>query len=322
MEVAVENVFTDEIIKEGAECFGVIAGKQVGDFENYLYEARDCNGQKYVLRFTHSSHRTFAQMDAELSFLEYVGSRGARVARPHRSRDGNLVEEAAAADGTVFFMALFEFAPGERVQEGDATVWNEQLFYTWGKTIGALHRITMDYPKTKVRPDWQENEWNIVHSMEEVEIREIAQEITADIQKLPRTKATFGLVHGDIHHGNFHYMDGNITVFDFDDAMYHYFIHDIAIVLYYSLLRQERTEAERAAFARMQLAALRNGYETEHRLEDMWYESIPLFMRMRDLTLYGTLCKKFAGKEMPDVFKKMAASIHKRILARKSSMEL
>ena len=95
-------------------------------------------------------------------------------------------------------------------------------------------------------------------------------------------------MHGDIHPGNFHYDGKELTIFDFDDAAYNYFIHDLAMVLYYSVLFTPWTAEEKTDFARKQLQVLRKGYEYEHRLADSWYESLPLFLRLRDIGLYGT----------------------------------
>ena len=61
---------------------------------------------------------------------------------------------------------------------------------------------------------------------------------------------------------------------------------------------------------------LRKGYEYEHRLADSWYESLPLFLRLRDIGLYGTLQKKFKGKDMPDNFLKLSEELYERIIKR------
>ena len=117
-----------------------------------------------------------------------------------------------------------------------------------------------------------------------------------EIKALPIERETFGLMHGDIHPGNFHYDGKELTIFDFDDAAYNYFIHDLAMVLYYSVLFTTWTAEEKTDFARKQLQVLRKGYEYEHRLADSWYESLPLFLRLRDIGLYGTPKRNLKGK--------------------------
>ncbi len=67
------------------------------------------------------------------------------------------------------------------------------------------------------------------------------------IKRLPSTRANFGLTHADLQISNMHItyeenssnVEGSatsyplgrseISVFDFDDACYHFFVHDIAV---------------------------------------------------------------------------------------------
>jgi len=52
-------------------------------------------------------------------------------------------------------------------------------------------------------------------------------------ESLPKNESNFGLIHGDVHQGNFHIDEqGSLTLFDFDDCVYHWFLYDIAVVLF------------------------------------------------------------------------------------------
>ncbi|MGG0187170.1 phosphotransferase enzyme family protein [Bacillus rhizoplanae] len=323
MELAVEQVFTKEILQEGAKRFGVtVMEEPLGDFENYIFRAEGKGSTPYVLRLTHSSHRTYKQIEAELDFLAYLGENGAKVAAPHRSLNDIFVESLQATDGTFFYVSLFDYAKGERAKDNDPDIWNDTLFYAWGKAIGQLHRLTMHYPKTENRVTWMDDEITIIDMLkEDHELQQIAYEIIEEIKNLPSTNCTFGLIHGDIHHGNFHYKNEELTIFDFDDATYNYFVHDLAMVLYYSVLQKDWPEEKKTIFARHQLQVLREGYETEHQLDDSSYSALPLFMRLRDVALYGTIMKKFNGKKMPEHFQTLTMAIHQRILARKAIIE-
>ncbi len=180
----------------------------------------------------------------------------------------------------------------------------------------------MNYPKTDYRDTWEEDESSIVNELEDENVKEIAAVLMEEINALPIERETFGLMHGDIHPGNFHYDGKELTIFDFDDAAYNYFIHDLAMVLYYSVLFTPWTVEEKTTFARKQLQVLRKGYEYEHRLADSWYESLPLFLRLRDIGLYGTLQKKFKGKDMPDHFRELAEQLYERIIKREAIVNI
>ncbi|GGE73592.1 phosphotransferase enzyme family protein [Priestia taiwanensis] len=322
MEQAVEKVFTSDIVQVGAEKFGVIVDeKRLGEFENYLYRATTKSGDERVLRFTHSSHRMYEQVQAELDFLNYVADRGANVAKPYHSLENNFVEVCRTEDGTYFYCSLFEFAKGSHVKIDDVSIWNDTLFYEWGRTLGKLHRLAMDYPHTEHRVTWEEDELAVIQGIQDKEVYATGMELIGKIKKLPIEKGSFGLIHSDVHYHNFFYEEGRITVFDFDDAMYNYFIHDIAIVLYYSLVYWEGTEEEKALFTRHQLDVVRKGYEEENHLDEKWYETLPLFMRLRDVTLYAVLLKKF-DDDLPERAEKLVSALYKRIIARKPIVDV
>lgn len=108
MEITVERVFTNEILEEAANLFSVTVEKNpLGDFENYIFHAKDEKGVSYVLRLTHSSHRSEKQVEAELDFLQYLGEQGAKIAEPYYSTSRKLVEGIQAVDGTFFYASLF-----------------------------------------------------------------------------------------------------------------------------------------------------------------------------------------------------------------------
>ncbi|WP_459502478.1 phosphotransferase enzyme family protein [Bacillus sp. C1] len=315
MEIAVERVFTNEILEEARKRFNVtVEETPLGDFENYIFRAEDEKRVPYVLRLTHSSHRSEKQVEAELDFLQYLKEQGAKIAGPYYSKSRKLVEGIEAIDGTFFYASLFSYAQGESVKGGASTHWKESLFEAWGKAIGQLHRLTMKYPETEYRDTWEKDEKAIVDELEEKRVKEIAYVLIDKIKALPIERESFGLIHGDIHQGNFHYDGKDLTIFDFDDTTYNYFIHDLAMVIYYSVLMTDWTEEEKTQFAREQFKIVKKGYESEHQLAEMWYESLPLFLRLRDIGLYGTIQKKFKGKEMPDQFGKLADEIYVRII--------
>lgn len=79
MEIAVERVFTKEIVKRAASLFHVtVDEKPLGDFENYIFKAKGDRGEDYVLRLTHSSHRSKQGVEAELDFYDMLRRMGQR----------------------------------------------------------------------------------------------------------------------------------------------------------------------------------------------------------------------------------------------------
>jgi amicoumacin kinase len=306
MEKWVEDLFTKEVFQKAAEYYGadIANAKKLGDFENYVYEVHK-NGIPYILRLTHSSHRSKDQVEAELEWVNYLHSQGVNVSLVSYSENGNIVEEISAGD-TAFFVCLFDKAPGEAVSV--KSEWMApSLYKEWGRTIGKMHRVTKDYKEGgSVREHWYDedllkNMESYLPSTEEAIINE-GKELIRQLHLLPAGRDEYGLIHSDIHSGNFFYHEGEIHVFDFDDSSYHWFASDIAIPLFYSTWARMsgKNLEERSEFGEVFLTHFLKGYLEENSLDDQWIKRIPLFLKLRDYVLFTVFNKKFDVNNLPE----------------------
>lgn len=71
--------------------------KKLGDFENYAFEVYR-NGIPFVLRITHSSHRTKDQIESELDWLNFLSNQKIDVCRALPSINENYVEALVSED--------------------------------------------------------------------------------------------------------------------------------------------------------------------------------------------------------------------------------
>ncbi|NLL49114.1 MAG: phosphotransferase [Firmicutes bacterium] len=94
MEREIELQFSHEVLFEAAKRFGMSAEslKLLGDFENYVYEGK-IDGVNYVLRLTHSPHRSTNMVLGELEWINYLEKNGVSVAKALHSASGRLAEE-------------------------------------------------------------------------------------------------------------------------------------------------------------------------------------------------------------------------------------
>lgn len=303
MEVAVEKVFSEQIKQQAIELFNLEQTelKKVGDFENYVFEGSQ-NGQPIIIRYTHSSHRSLKEVQAEMAFIHHLSEHGAQVSRPLMSINDRLVEQSPAEDGSFFLITLFEKAKGKLADIKDPLVWNEKLFSNWGEVTGQFHRLAkVYYPQAEEKrmmwyeDDLVENGENYIPSGSD-QIKRVFHELISYINELPQTPDSFGLLHTDIHSGNF-FIDGDqITVFDFDDSAYFYYISDVAIPLYYATWWTTRDLKDREArnkFALTFFRAFMEGYLKENMLDASWMKELPHFLKLRELILYLVFNKKF-----------------------------
>ncbi|MGV2940964.1 phosphotransferase enzyme family protein [Mesobacillus sp. LC4] len=320
MEKAVSTLMNQEILGEFLRRFGLEEEvKKLGDFENYVYETYK-NGQPYIMRLTHSSHRNMDEVLSELDWMRHLKSNGLSVPKVFQSEGGNFAEEIKAADNSSFYGCVYAKAKGKAVSVR-SDEFNEALFKKWGETTGKMHLATKSYEPSrgiKERSNWDDDDLLSIekyYPAEDGQLVEKANEVIAMISKLPKNKDNYGIIHTDIHSGNFFYDGEQIHVFDFDDASYHWFASDIAIPLYYSILYRipASEEAERNRFGNLFLDAFIEGYQKANSLPDGWEEQVPLFLMLRDIVLYAVLHKKIAPEDRDEKLKGMMEEIAERI---------
>ena len=300
MERGVTSVFTDTIIREGFKKFVVEASsvKLLGDFENFIYEGIRA-GKKVIVRYTHSSHRTYDQIVSEIDWVCHLKREVLNVYEHYLSVNGNLLETITAEDGSQFFICCYEKLPGKRITWQDCE-HSPAYIEKWGEVIGQMHKATKTYIKPNdfvKRPEWHEEDLlnlDIFQQHYTSSMLDYSKEVLKKVHALPKQENNYGLIHSDLHLGNFNVHDNQLYVFDFDDSSYHFFASDLAIPLYYTLLSRSLTEKEdNKEFAAFFIKHLLTGYARHNHLEEEDVQSIPLFLRLRDVSLYNVMHKKY-----------------------------
>ena len=189
----------------------------------------------------------------------------------------------------------FEKAPGGLVKRED---WTSRMTYNRGKLLGRMHALTRDYlPRSEKvkRYAWHEEDdftnYRDYLSDEDAIMADRFAEVQAQIRSIPTVDDSYGLIHMDAHHGNIFFDGDNPTLFDFDDCAYDFFVSDIAISLFYSVLRYP--EETREEYARDFLNTFLEGYRTEYTLHNRWRDVIPLILERRHLVLYVAIHRGF-----------------------------
>jgi amicoumacin kinase len=328
MEKSVEILFTEDLLKRFLNSFGLQPEvKKLGDFENYVFEVYLGDGP-VILRITHSSHRNLDEIRAELDWMNYLHNQKVNCPTVYKSINNQIIEALQAADGSFFYACLYSKVPGYSVKIRSEE-FNEQLFYAWGKAIGQIHCVTKNYKPskgTKLRPSWEDEELLDIeiYVPYEKEIIKNSNLLINELTLLPKNKDNFGLIHSDIHSGNFFYDGKSVHVFDFDDCSYHWFASDIAIPLYYSILYGYHSASERGReqFAKKFLTNFIKGYEQHSSLPERWMEQLPLFFMLRDITLFSVLHKKIPIEERDEGLNKMMEALKMRITKKEPIVDL
>lgn len=287
MEEKVKVKFTKEVISESVQRYCVKDNDitMIGNHQNYVFRA-NLHDRTIFIRITHESHRNKQLIQAEIEWIQYLSINGILVAKPIFSRSDLLIETIAYENDT-FFVVAFEEAIGKGIGQYPWSTDNVELL---GRLTAKIHILSRNYTPINScrRFEWYENKF-ISRASEylpkrHLKVVDALNELIEQINKLPRDNNSYGLIHGDMVACNYHVDGDKITIFDFDESSYCWFINDIAIQLFYESLTW-RGELD---FEGSQLSATHffKGYCENKALDSFWLKQIPLFVKLREIILY------------------------------------
>ena len=277
-----------------------------------------------MLRISAIGDRTEKDYLAETEFVHYLAQNCAPVADVIPSVNGKLVEVVEAAGdvsgrGGAFplFISLFEYAKGMllcdngyRYRDG---VPLEEYFFNTGKTLGKIHELSKRFEPTPSnrRPDYFDK-YNMDYISKLIPdtpaiYKDLKKAIVARLEKfrgLPADAQSYGLIHFDFSDGNYHIdmTTGGITVFDFDNCMYCWYMFDLANLYLHGegWARHISEPKEREAYMQHYFDTILRGYKTETTLDETLCKQFPLFI---DMVLIENIVDEFecAAREGEDV---------------------
>jgi Ser/Thr protein kinase RdoA (MazF antagonist) len=289
MDPKSKAIYSDAILAEAMRRYSIPEGQieLLDGFESFIYTFHK-DQKDYILRLSHSLRYSLVGIEGEIDWINYLAAGGVLAARAVPALSGRLAEQIEDGAGGYFTASAFEKAPGGPASRAD---WEAGLLIRIGALLGQMHRLSQDYnpPESRLRRhEWDEGlDQSAALYLPPGEERVTARwnELLAELRALPRDRQSYGLIHQDMHGGNF-FLDGqNITLFDFGDCCYGWFAYDLAIAFFYVIPHYCRTP-EQLALARRCLEELWSGYCQENTLDPAWLENIPAFLKLREIDLY------------------------------------
>ena len=283
---------------------------------NQIFICSKNDEKKFVLRISSTGDRTEKDYLAETEFVHYLAKGGAPVADVIPSVNGKLVE-IVEDDGALVFISLFEYARGMllcdngyRYREGAPL---EEYFYNTGKTLGKIHELSKHFEPTAGhrRPEYFDK-YNMKYINRLIPdtsaiYSNLKTTIAARFEKFrtfPTDTQSYGLIHFDYSDGNYHIdmTNGNITVFDFDNCMYCWFMFDLANLYLHGegWFRYEPDPTKRNASMQNYFSTILKGYKSETAISEELLIQLPLFI---DMVLIENIIDEFecAAREGEEV---------------------
>jgi Ser/Thr protein kinase RdoA (MazF antagonist) len=213
--------------------------------ENDTYRV-DTAGGRYALRVHRPGYQSGGAIETELAWLTALHRR-LPVPRPVAGIDRKLLQ--ATGDRHV---VLFHFEPGTEppAQGTDLTA----LHRTLGRYAATLHLHVLSWrpPAGFQRPTWTADtildadglwgDWRLAPGVEGEVAATLAAADThlrARLAAYGQSPDRFGLIHADMRLGNLLVDDGRVTLIDFDDSGFGWFVYDLAASLSFIELRPD-----------------------------------------------------------------------------------
>jgi Ser/Thr protein kinase RdoA (MazF antagonist) len=262
------------------------------DGVNHVFASETRGGAAVIVRISDGELRRRGEIEGELMWLGHLVRHGCTVTTPIQSGRGELLESVSHEAG-VFHVACFERFAGRPLDPRHDPEWNDRLLLELGREIGRIHRASdsLRLPPAQDRRPWYASSYSTfpdpLPSCYDPRVAEAMTAFTREMRERPRDPRHFGLVHRDLHAGNFLVERGRVEIIDFDLGCYGWRGMDFAVLLFahycYPSLKVAGSTPEAAGRV---LATLACGYREQHALDDEQLAAIDDLMKLHEIVNY------------------------------------
>lgn len=255
--------------------------------ENPTFRLAEAGRDPIVLRIYHPGNRPEVEIRSELAWMDALGRETpVHVPAPVRTPDGR---DVVALDGSAYAVA-FTVAPGRELDDDSLP-----------HTVAAVGEITAHlhaHARAWAPPPWfTRPRWDLRTTLGEVphwgrwqagvlDAEQVRQLERLDAVVRRRLRAwgegpdRFGLMHADLRMANVFADGDDLTIIDFDDAGYSWFLYDVGGMLTFCEGRPDVDEI---------VAGWAEGYRRVSPLSDEEEREIPTFLMLRRLLVHAYL---------------------------------
>ena len=216
----------------------------LGSLWNRVYRVEVNNGTLYSLRLCPPEVQNSSNLADELAWLELVArQQQVRVPSPVRNQQGDLITVISTPDGQRL-SCLFAWVEGEPAKQHLTAAVMRQI----GRAVAKLHQLARafggPFQAQGFRAGYRYNsqlaashrDWIAAHQTEigiaQVRLLEAAVTwLIAELAEIGETRDNFGIIHADLHFGNFLVQADQVSVIDFDQVGCGHYLYDLAVLL-------------------------------------------------------------------------------------------
>jgi len=271
--------------------------------DGWVYKGTRPDGEA-VLKIAPAEETDTKVRDARMAFVQYLAERGASIARPLPSREGEWIVTRDEGERTLTataYVRAFGGHLGRRMEGQSLGSWNEALYAEWGRVMGRIHALGRAFAHEPIAahlPTWEGEVVHMTDWCRDAAVKEKWVEMRQFLETLPQTDDGFGPIHNDLHPQNFlvGFDRGKLalTVVDFDVCNHHWFMTGIGIALYHAMWAGG-WQVDQRPFVRRFVPAFLAGYREENPLSVAWVEHLHAFLQYRELLMFTVFSDAWRG---------------------------
>ncbi len=202
---------------------------------------------------------------------------------------------------TVFHVVVMKKIEGHRIDEKNIS---EEIVQKWARVLSKLHRNSDCYSESSGRAMWnQDSIFLKAKSAINLSTTKAKNDFLQIVEQLNKhdNKNNFGLIHGDLHQGNFFIKNQEIIIFDFDDANFHWHFYDLVIpIISIYMMWEVKEEIEKK---QKLIHVFIESYFSDKNKPIHLYQDLKLFMRYRFMLIHFWLIAIRNERELSEKMK-------------------
>jgi len=259
--------------------------------ENSVFESRDMRGRRYALRIHRTDYQTPGTIRSELAWLAALGrDTDLALPRPVEGTDGALVQQVTD-DGVPGERScvLLQWVPGRFGWTGSGRSYYRRLGHVagrlhahgqaWKRPAGFRRRAWSQRVLQGLAPGFGDALTTPGVNKRDSRLFRAAQDrATGVMAALGKGRATWGLIHADLHAGNVLTHDGVMGAIDFDDCGSGWYGYEFAVAVGppFDMVDFER-----------RLAWFLDSYREHMEVDPRTLESLECFVVTRRISMVG-----------------------------------
>lgn len=241
-DIASCNISEETIQRVVLLHYGISAQRPrlLGVSENRGYEIKDPDGKKYFARVHVFADRYAAHIPSEYDLLDRLNK-----SLPDSAPTGIRTKEGCSfvrfeCDDAPYLLMLFSWLPGQHVSADDLSLDDAAAM---AETTARFHRASRQMAHDFKRPRYDFEFYcgeNSFYFRDDLRDHISAEDMTPFL-KLKAIFAQYdkdnghdgkGMIHYDLHLGNFLFENGHARIIDFDECGYGYYLFDLGHILF------------------------------------------------------------------------------------------